>query len=1093
MIMNLQDIEVKDFYGGKGEKILKEFLLPSLSVACAYDRITSFYNVESLLAISQGLENLFENGGKMRLIVGIHSVPRDIIDAKLQKEQIDEQIEEVRKEIFEKVISLNDSLKKQRLATIAWMIQDHLLEIKVANTYDGIGLFHSKTLIIKDADDNCVTAGGSPNESGSGLGGNFEQLMVFKSWKSPDGVKEQISFFEDLWNNRDDDAFVFDITSETEQLIMTALGNQYPNPHKNSAFGTGLIAKMSQMPVNFFVSGEIPALYMHQERAVIDALSRWPVRVLFSDEVGLGKTFEAAATLVFLMKYCNVKRCVILTPKSVLQQWQNELFENFNLNAWLFDSSQKSYISADKHTIYMGSKSPLGTGSPDLVLVSAQYARGSGNSTSILCREDAILPDLLIVDEAHSARVSRDFNGKTKKTRMYRMLEEVSKKIPHLILATATPMQKNSSEYHSTLKLLGLPNAWKKEQNYQVSLELIAKNTLPDISDATLAAGLLYSTISEMEPSFSKLTNEEKTVVNHIFMNYQKIDRYDIGAFVRKNWKSVKTAFIKLHPAHLLTVRNTRRSLEKVGYKFPKRNLIEINITKEDKVNLFYLKVDEYIRKDCFSIEEILFPDRKISLGFIKANYQQRVASSLHSCVQSLRRRLDRAEELREKLSENGLVDIKYVKDFDINSLINDIDDELLETDENISELGEAILSKNIKIKELVRAIAIECTSLNDLIDMGQILLDEVGDKKILQSIDTAIKCMQQGDLVLLFSRYTDTVDALIQEFESRNALMNVVYGVYTGKKASIIRNNIEYPSDKNTIKNELFSKNIKVLFCSDAASEGLNLQAARVLVNVDVPWTPARLEQRIGRIARLGQVAEEVDIYNVWYPNSIEARMYHRIQKRLQEANIAIGEFPEIISNSIKKVVFDDSELNDLDIKELSNIRNSIQMKALQQLWESSDTTVTSSNLMRMQLMSLCESEYKVVGSNLEGKIVNFDIGDDIIVGLTAECGMTESISLKSAPWAHKDYELPFLLLLKDNQDNPAIFEDARCERLIKNEYVLSLVNNSFPEEKMFQDEKPSTLIEHNQLNLRYAVDCELKEPPIFWPPRGDVNKNES
>ena len=218
--------------------------------------------------------------------------------------------------------------------------------------------------------------------------------------------------------------------------------------------GEKIIEASSKMPANFFVSGAIPALYMHQERAVLEALSRWPVRVLFSDEVGLGKTFEVAATMVYLLKYCGVKRVVILTPKAVLQQWQDELYDNFKIDAWMFDSSQKQYVSATGKLRYMGTSNPLGATSPDIVLMSAQYARGNRENSGVLERSSTVLPDLLIVDEAHSARVSKGLDGKPHKTRMYSMLQAVSSRIPHMILDTATPMQKDVEEYHSILKLL---------------------------------------------------------------------------------------------------------------------------------------------------------------------------------------------------------------------------------------------------------------------------------------------------------------------------------------------------------------------------------------------------------------------------------------------------------------------------------------------------------------------------------------------------------------------------------------------------------------------------------------------------------------
>ena len=128
---------------------------------------------------------------------------------------------------------------------------------------------------------------------------------------------------------------------------------------------------------------------------------------------------------------------------------------------------------------------------PDIVLMSAQYARGSGKNGSIFSKEGACMPELLILDEAHSARVSKDISGSTKKTQVYSMLDGVSKKIPHMILATATPMQKEPGEYHSLLKLLGLSNVWQKNLVYMKSLDLIGCSEIPGLSDLNMAAKML--------------------------------------------------------------------------------------------------------------------------------------------------------------------------------------------------------------------------------------------------------------------------------------------------------------------------------------------------------------------------------------------------------------------------------------------------------------------------------------------------------------------------------------------------------------------------------------------------------------------------
>ena len=260
--------------------------------------------------------------------------------------------------------------------------------------------------------------------------------MVAKSWENKDAVDDQKRFFESLWKNQMQDVYVEDISEDTKEMIIKSIGDEISRPVK-FRFEENIISKMSKMPANFFVSGDIPSLFMHQERAVLDALSRWPVRVMLSDEVGLGKTFEAAAILAFLMKYSVIDRVMILTPKSVMQQWQDELLTHFKLDAWLYDSTKKEYRSANGRVIRVGNQNPLGAVSPNLILMSAQFARGTKGNSNVFSRADTILPKLLIVDEAHSARVSTDLSGKRKKTRMYKMVESISKKIPHIILATA--------------------------------------------------------------------------------------------------------------------------------------------------------------------------------------------------------------------------------------------------------------------------------------------------------------------------------------------------------------------------------------------------------------------------------------------------------------------------------------------------------------------------------------------------------------------------------------------------------------------------------------------------------------------------------
>ena len=104
---------------------------------------------------------------------------------------------------------------------------------------------------------------------------------------------------------------------------------------------------------------------------------------------------------------------------------------------------------------------------------------------------------------------------------------------------------------------------------------------------------------------------------------------------------------------------------------------------------------------------------------------------------------------------------------------------------------------------------------------------------------------------------------------------------------------------DKETVRKAL-EKQVDVMVCSEAASEGLNLQAASAVVNVDMPWNPARVEQRIGRVDRIGQTASVVKVVNVWYPDTYEARMYRVLFERQHIWWIIVGPASGIIAQRL-------------------------------------------------------------------------------------------------------------------------------------------------------------------------------------------------
>ena len=101
----------------------------------------------------------------------------------------------------------------------------------------------------------------------------------------------------------------------------------------------------------------------------------------------------------------------------------------------------------------------------------------------------------------------------------------------------------------------------------------------------------------------------------------------------------------------------------------------------------------------------------------------------------------------------------------------------------------------------------------------------------------------------------------------------------------------------------------IRLLLGTDAASEGLNLQRLGSLINLDLPWNPTRLEQRKGRIQRIGQMRDTVDIYNMRYAGSVEDRVHELLSSRLEDITDLFGQLPDVLEDAWVSVALRDIE----------------------------------------------------------------------------------------------------------------------------------------------------------------------------------------
>ena len=145
----------------------------------------------------------------------------------------------------------------------------------------------------------------------------------------------------------------------------------------------------------------------------------------------------------------------------------------------------------------------------------------------------------------------------------------------------------------------------------------------------------------------------------------------------------------------------------------------------------------------------------------------------------------------------------------------------------------------------------------------------------------------------IVFSQIFDSVWWLSAQLARE--LQDEAIGVYAGaNRSGVVRNGLFERKRRDELKDAVRRGEVRLLLGTDAASEGLNLQRLGTLINLDLPWNPSRLEQRKGRIQRIGQVRSEVDVYNMRYEGSVEDRVHELLSERLENISRLFGQLPD-------------------------------------------------------------------------------------------------------------------------------------------------------------------------------------------------------
>jgi hypothetical protein len=286
--------------------------------------------------------------------------------------------------------------------------------------------------------------------------------------------------------------------------------------------------------------------------------------------------------------------------------------------------------------------------------------------------------------------------------------------------------------------------------------------------------------------------------------------------------------------------------------------------------------------------------------------YRQRLTSSVYAISQSLASRLEKLRTQRDALQRRKR--IRDGSDEDRQTALNalrDLDEAELE---EMEDAGEDVL--DIDLTELAPSLTDEGIDLlEEEIDELESFIEEVrsvdSDPKMDQLYDDLDMLDRQGrNRIIVFTQYKDTMHFVRQQLRWKYAENIACYsgdgGEMYDEDADTWRN-----VGKERVKQEFAADDgdVDILVCTDSASEGLNLQECGALINYDLPWNPMRVEQRIGRIDRIGQRYDEVIILNYSYENTVESDIYDRLDDRIGLFEYVVGDMQPILSGVGSKI----------------------------------------------------------------------------------------------------------------------------------------------------------------------------------------------
>lgn len=370
---------------------------------------------------------------------------------------------------------------------------------------------------------------------------------------------------------------------------------------------------------------------------------------------------------------------------------------------------------------------------------------------------------------------------------------------------------------------------------------------------------------------------------------------------------------------------------------FPERRAYTVSYSLSDGEAELYKEVTNYVREEFNRAEALENEGRKGTVGFALTILQRRLASSPEAIYQSLRRRRERLEKrLREEqLLKRGadigldlVVGLPALTVDDLDELDDAPDAEIEETEEKVVDQASAARTITELKFEIAQLKDLERTALRVRQSGTDRKWDELS--RLLQNNSEMFDAAGHRRKLVIFTEHRDTLNYLAEKI-----------GALLGRPETVVQIHGGIGRDERRKTEESFKqdKDVEVLVATDAAGEGINLQRAHLMVNYDLPWNPNRLEQRFGRIHRIGQT-EVCHLWNLVAKETREGEVYLRLLEKLEEERKALG---GQVFDVLGQLTFEDRPLREL-LLEAVRYGDSPEVKA--RLFQVVDSTMDREHL---------------------------------------------------------------------------------------------------------------------------------------------------